>query len=666
MSKPRKSLPRKLSTILILLAAPLFVVLLGSFFSHVQELLHNEAMERSGSILNTTMQRVVNFKTAIETAGKSNAWLLEENFNPDSIQSISHRIVRLNPSLISCSVSTEPDAFPRYGRFFSVYSVNEGDTVLTMVEPEFEYFEKTWYQTALRNGRACWVDPFSDFNEGTINFKDAVGSFCIPLRPNGKKIEGVLSVDFSFNRLAEKVNASELPFPSAFYMMLGNDGRFMIHPETNLLFKKTIFSDVDPVQHSDVIELGREMTAGKTGVTHIIMNGKKYHVSYAPVPETHASLALVCLDDEILADYNHLILIVIIVVVVGLLLIFWITVSLVRRNIKPIDQLLDATQKIAEGNYDEAIPLSDHKDIIAQLQNTFAAMQQSLISKKASIKQTIEEINKENGELEQAMRQAEESAKEKQQFAHSILQKICKPLNIIEGLSNVLLNSLSSRSKNGQTGKQANDPPSQKTPAAEGTQEQEIRNIAATLKHNANQVNRMALMLCDSSKLWVSDDTLYQRNEEVSCNEVARESIDYTRSNYPGSEIRFETELPDDACIKTNHLYLMRSIRELLYNAAKFSDAKHITLRATQTETTVTFTFEDIGPGLTKEWHELFSQPFMKIEEQTEGLGLGLPLTMRHIIGLGGKLTYDTTYHQGCRITMEMPKGILTDHTRTA
>ena len=147
MNKPRKRLPRKLSITLILLAVPVFVVSLGTFFNHVQDLLHDEAMKRSTSILNTTMQRVVNYMNTIQTAAKANAWLIEANFNPDSLQSISNRIVRYNGSVQSCSISTEPDVFPQYGRYFSVYSFNDGDTIITTYDTDYDYFSKQWYQT---------------------------------------------------------------------------------------------------------------------------------------------------------------------------------------------------------------------------------------------------------------------------------------------------------------------------------------------------------------------------------------------------------------------------------------------------------------------------------------------------------------------------------------
>ena len=39
-----------------------------------------------------------------------------------------------------------------------------------------------------------------------------------------------------------------------------------------------------------------------------------------------------------------------------------------------------------------------------------------------------------------------------------------------------------------------------------------------------------------------------------------------------------------------------------------------------------------------------------------EGLGLGLPLAKRHAVGLGGDLLFDTTYQEGCRAIIEVPK----------
>ena len=68
------------------------------------------------------------------------------------------------------------------------------------------------------------------------------------------------------------------------------------------------------------------------------------------------------------------------------------------------------------------------------------------------------------------------------------------------------------------------------------------------------------------------------------------------------------------------------------------------------------FIIEDRGPGLPDNPHDLLFMPFMKSDSQSEGFGLGLPLSKRHAVALGGDLIYDATYKEGCRFIVEMPR----------
>ena len=166
----------------------------------------------------------------------------------------------------------------------------------------------------------------------------------------------------------------------------------------------------------------------------------------------------------------------------------------------------------------------------------------------------------------------------------------------------------------------------------------------------------MVLMLFDSSEKGLSEELNSHRHEQVSCNEVARESIAYTNQLFPELSVSFETTLPDSFCIESNRLYLMRSLREFLYNSAKYSDGKNIVLKVSETADTIRFVFEDTGPGIAEEYRDLMFVTFTKVNDLSEGLGLGLPLARRHIINLGGTLTLDTTYTAGCRFVIDFPK----------
>ena len=150
MSNPGTSLSRKLCIRIMWLAVPAFILALGLFYLQSRYLIRKEAIGRSNSILQAAIQRVSNYTRTIEVSVNANAWLLEESFRPDSLQAISQRVVRLNPHIISCSVSAAPNVFPQYGKYFSVYTVKEGDAVTSVIDTEYEYADKSWYKTP------CW------------------------------------------------------------------------------------------------------------------------------------------------------------------------------------------------------------------------------------------------------------------------------------------------------------------------------------------------------------------------------------------------------------------------------------------------------------------------------------------------------------------------------
>ena len=231
MIKVRRSLSRELSLGIMLLAIPIFVVALGILFLQSRYLIHHEAMESSQSLLNTTLQRVQNYMQTIETAADANVWMLEENFEPQAIQAVSNRIVRLNGNVMSCSVYALPNMFPQYGEKFSVYTKRTGDTLATYCEPEYDYLEKLSYTKPVETGKSCWVDPFIEYSDGKVDVQQAIATYCKPLRQKNGRMIGVVAVDFSFSKLAKLINTDELNYNRAYYMLIGGDGRYLIHPD---------------------------------------------------------------------------------------------------------------------------------------------------------------------------------------------------------------------------------------------------------------------------------------------------------------------------------------------------------------------------------------------------------------------------------------------------
>ena len=624
----RKSFSAKLSLGLLLLAVPIFLLSLGVLFTQSRHMIRVAAVGRANSVLSVTTERIGRYLMTIETATNSSCWLIERSFEPDSILAFTNRIVRLNPHVDGCSVSAEPDMFPSEGRHFSAYTVREDDTITTVKEAEYEYFDRVWYKTPRKLDGPCWVVYYDDADSLELTLDGMIASYGRPLYDKSHRLLGIISSDLSLLRLS-KFMSEERPYPNSYFMMINEEGRYFIHPDSTRLFTQTVFSGADPRKQADVIALGHDMTAGNEGRMMLDIDGVPSLVCYQPVPGTTWSLAIVSPDSDVLAGYQRLTYIVIPLLVIGLLIIVLLCHQAVGHAIRPLDDLLKKTQTIASGNMEVYIARSTREDVIGQLQNSFAKMMQYLNFHMGSVRYSTDQMRLKNEELLSATRLAKEADRQKTAFIQNVSHQIRTPLNIIMGFAQVLNET--------------------------SLPDEEMKSITATMDHNSKLLNRLVLMLFDSSETGLSEELNAHKHDLVPCNDVAREAISYIGLHYPKISIELRSEVADDFYIQTSRLYLMRSLREILYNAAKYSDGEHVLLSVQRMEHCMRFVVEDTGTGIGEADRERMFDFFTKVDDLSEGLGLGLPLAKRHARNLGGDLTLDETYHDGCRFIIEIP-----------
>ena len=626
-------LSTRLAIVILVLAAPLFITTIGALFLEARQVIRHKAVGRAKSALNASMQRLDRNLLAVQTATEAYSWVLEEQLHPDSFLTLSHKVVALNPHIDGCSVSAEPYLFPEKGRHYSVYTVREPDSVRTVVEEEYEYFQKTWYKLPYDLNEPCWEIFFDEADSLELTIDGMLASYGKPLHNAKNEIVGVISTDLSLLKLTKIIN-EERPYPNSYFVMLDSDGRYVVHPDSTRLFAKTIFDDADPRTNQDLIALGHQMTAGKEGGMPIYIDGKGYLVCYQPVPGTDWSLAIVCPDNDILKNYYMLSNIVIPLLIIGLLIIVLLCYRAVSQAFSSIRQLLLKTRMIAEGNMEVFIGHSNRIDDVGRLQNSFAAMLQALQFHIGIVRYITEKLQQRNKELEEATKRAQEANQQKTTFIQNVSHQIRTPLNIVMGFSQVLHDAIKQR---------------------EALPDEEMKSVTSTMDHQAKLLYRLVTMLFDSSDTGFSEELKTHQFDIVKCNDVAREAIEYLKEHYPEAETEFVSEVADDFSLQTSQLYLLRCLRELLYNSAKYSDGKHILLQITTTGHTIRYVVEDKGKGIPEADRDLMFKFFTKVDDLSEGLGLGLPLAKRHALNLGGNLWLDDTYHEGCRFILEIP-----------
>ena len=615
---------------IMLLAVPIFVVSLGILYYQSRHIIRVEAIGHANSVLNATMQRLIRNLMVIENATNANTWIIEQNISPETFLEHTNRIVRLNPLIDGCSISAEPYTFKKYGKYFSAYTVRKPDTITTVIEEDYEYFRKVWYETPKKLKAGCWVVYTDEADTLKLTIDGMLATYCKPIFSADSSIVGIISTDLSLLRLS-KLMSEVKPYPNSYLIMIDEEGRFLIHPDSTRLFTKTIFSDIDPRKQSEIIALGHEMTSGRQGRTVVDLDGSLCLICYQPVTGTKWSIAIICPDSGILAGYYKLTKILIPLLIIGLLIIMLLCYRAVAHSIRPLNLLLDKTQNIASGNMEVYISKSQREDVIGLLQNSFATMLSSLNFHLGSVRYSTEQTQLRIEELERATRMAKEAERQKTTFIQNVTHQIRTPLNIIMGFAQVL-------------GKASN----------EKLSDEELKSITNIMDHNSKHLNRMLRMLFDSSETGLSEELNSLRYDLISCNSVAQEAITYAKTYY-SVNIGFQSDVPDDFNILCSQSYLMRILQELLYNSAKYSDGKHISLSISLHDNHIHFVIEDTGKSITESNYNDIFKFFTKGDDLTEGLGLGLPLAKRHAINMGGDLKLDTEYHDGCRFIVIIP-----------
>lgn len=629
----RKSFSTKLSVALFVLAMPIFVVSLGVLFTQSRRIIRDEAIGHASSVLDATMQQLSRHLLFIETATNAYSWQVERKFMPDSLYYFSRRIVALNPHIDGCSISAEPNKFPAYGRQFSVYSVreNEEDSVTTVIEEPYDYFHKKWYKAPRDLNGPCWVAYYDEADSLELTLDGMVASYGKPLYSADSTFVGIISTDLSLLRLSQDMSEMK-PYPNSYFMMINEDGRYFVHPDSTMLFKQTIFTGGGSREQSDQIVLGHRMTNGEKGNMMVSIGGVDCIVCYQPVPGTSWSLAIVCPESDVMGGYHHFIYLVSSLFVLGLLFTIFLCYRVMSHAIHPLNQLLLKTQSVASGHTDVTIPHTDNVDVIGRLQNSFATMLESLNKHMKSVRYISELAQQRNEELAEATRLAKEADRQKTTFIQNVTHQIRTPLNIIMGFAQVLSDAGS--------GSLSDD---------------DMKSVTDTMSYNATVLNRMVQMLFDSSDIGLSKELGSHKNEQVFCNQLAQEAVAMVLQRHPNVHITIQSQVADDRSILTNRLYFLHSLLELLYNSAKFSDGQHIVLRLCEADGLVNFIVEDKGKGIPEGDIEHLFKFFTKVDDLSEGLGLGLPLAKRHAQNLGGDVVLDTTYHEGCRFILSIP-----------
>jgi signal transduction histidine kinase len=597
----RRSFALRLSLSIVVIAAIVFVVAIGELFYRSRSATKQAAISQATQVLNNVTQRMTILLGEVEVATHNTEWQVLENLQPEALLQFSRNMVELNPILDGCSIALEPYFFKSQGRFFSAYSSRSDEGQIETEQEGNEsyfYFGMDWYSLPMLRGKALWIDPFSDSNDITGNNRGLIISYCKPLvTVDGRNI-GVISSDISLRKLTQELS-EERPFTESYFVLYDSRGHQMA---------------------SSRADVGKEAKID-------------YHrnmVFESQLPHTDWKLAIVCPKSEIFKGYYQLIYIVVTIVIFGLLLLWTFCYFVVRRNVARLQMLATTTHDMAKGIFNTPIPKTRRKDDIGLLQNSFSTMQASLSNYVANLERMKAESKQRNQELTEAKGLAEASDKRKAAFIQDMSHQIRTPLNIINGFAQILRENHRQMS------------------------EEERLMLSRDMLYNGYIISTIIDNWSMTSALEKVSEI--PREDMVTANMLCHEAVGNVLFKQR-DDVMLNIETAErDIRLTTDRNAVLKILGELLHNADKFTEQGTITIGCQQLNSRfMEFYVTDTGCGITPDNRERVFEPFMKVNEFREGLGLGLPLCRRLATLLNGEIVLDTQYSGGARFLLKLP-----------
>lgn len=245
----------------------------------------------------------------------------------------------------------------------------------------------------------------------------------------------------------------------------------------------------------------------------------------------------------------------------------------------------------------------------------------------------VNERNKELKQFAEELREAKERAENasmmKTNFIQNMSHEIRTPLNSIVGFSQLLVSYYEDN--------------------------QETKEFASIIEMNSTNLLRLVGDVLDISYLDQTRYIPYKSVVEMNC--FCQNCMDSIRS-----VVKREVELyfkPScvELMVKTNPDRLSQILNHLLLNAAKFTQKGSITLEYSLDEAKdqIIYRITDTGKGIPKDKHDFVFERFTKLDDFTQGTGLGLPICRLLAEKFGGSLVIDADYTQGCCFVLRLP-----------
>ncbi|MGC9461140.1 two-component sensor histidine kinase BarA [Vibrio genomosp. F10] len=339
-----------------------------------------------------------------------------------------------------------------------------------------------------------------------------------------------------------------------------------------------------------------------------------------------------------LQQYQEILLSVLILLLgLGLSAIF--AMRLMHDVTRPIEHMKNMIQRIRRGHIDVRIEGKMHGELdslkngINAMAESLSAyhseMQHSIDQATSDLRETLEQLEIQNVELDIAKKRAQEAARVKSEFLANMSHELRTPLNGVIGFTRQMLKT---QLTNSQT------------------------DYLQTIEKSANNLLSIINDILDFSKLEAGKLALENIPFEFqdSLEEVV--NLQATSAHEKGLELTLKVDPKIPVGLVGDPLRIQQVLTNLVGNSIKFTERGNIDISVelrSQKDDMVELQFmvKDTGIGISErqqaQLFQAFSQADASISRRYGGTGLGLVITQKLVSQMGGEISLTSRLHQG-------------------
>ena len=260
---------------------------------------------------------------------------------------------------------------------------------------------REWLNYALKTGKIHWTEPY--MAEDQNGEKILSSSVSIPFKfKNSNSWNGVIGASGNLDAMRDWLNNYKFE-ANGKYLLTSAKGLYLIHPDKNIEFKKTISELANEINSKQLKYVAQQVKLGKSGFVTMpkssVYDGEVVFV-YSPIPKTNWSSYLVYSSPNFYRPVKHFQLILLTVTILGILLLIVFVNWICKFTTNPIVKLSQIAEKYGKGEFETELPPVESNDEVGVLTQAFYTMRDNLLNLLKIQKENAQEEQKRASELE--------------------------------------------------------------------------------------------------------------------------------------------------------------------------------------------------------------------------------------------------------------------------